>query len=82
LDTLKFSLFIIYKYVVFVSFFVVVVLNPFLLNSHPTEDTDRPYPEGFHQMRQPPNNRKSKEKTDRPTSERSQQRQTREYQNS
>jgi hypothetical protein len=32
LDTLKFSLFIIYKYVVFVSFFVVVVLNPFLLN--------------------------------------------------
>jgi hypothetical protein len=29
---LKFSLFIIYKYVVFVSFFVVVVLNPFLLN--------------------------------------------------
>jgi hypothetical protein len=45
----------------------------------PEEDTDRPYSEGFHQMRQPPNNRKSKEKTDRPTSERSQQRQTREY---
>jgi hypothetical protein len=34
--------------------------------THPTEeDTDRPYSEGFHQMRRPPNNRKSKEKTDR-----------------
>ena len=34
--------------------------------THPTEeDTDRPYStEGFHQMRRPPNHRKSKEKTE------------------
>ena len=50
--------------------------------THPTEEvTDRPYSEGFHQMRRPPNNRKSKEKTDRnTTSEKNQQRQAREYQ--